>query len=159
MSAPHRHGIAVENVEEIPHSVVGAMDHAVNDASGRGLSRQPIMLSCKGSSGSARRGGPRPARTKPPPTGDDGYAARGGQPLGRRVRPRHGLHERHGELPLHAPARPPRDVRHFSLKHRQRCVNEFAVRQGLRECDAIDRMAAIAHGMAGKRLRHVELTG
>ena len=50
MSAPHRHGIAVENVEEIPHSVVGAMDRAAKDASGRGLSRQPIMLSCKGSS-------------------------------------------------------------------------------------------------------------
>ena len=49
--------------------------------------------------------------------------------------------------------------RHFSPRHRQRCVNEFAVRQGLHERDAIDRTVAIAHGMAGKRLRHVELTG
>ncbi len=49
--------------------------------------------------------------------------------------------------------------RHFGPRHRQRRVNEFAVRQGLRERDAIDRMAAIAHGMAGKRLRHVELSG
>ena len=50
--------------------------------------------------------------------------------------------------------------RHFSPEHRQRCVNESAVRQGLRERDAIDdRMVASAHGMAGKRLRHVGLTG
>lgn len=72
---------------------------------------------------------------------------------------RDGPHERHGELSVHAPARLLRDARHFSLKHRQRCVNESAVRQGLRERDAIDRVVAIAHGMAGKRLRHVELTG
>ena len=48
---------------------------------------------------------------------------------------------------------------HFSAKHTQRYVNEFAKRQGLRECDTIAIMGAFAAGMIGRRLTYRRLTG
>ncbi len=65
--------------------------------------------------------------------GDDGHAARGGHSGGGHVR---GMARMNGA---------------------ESFVNGFAARRGFCERAAIDRMTAIAHGMAGKRLRHVEL--
>ncbi len=48
---------------------------------------------------------------------------------------------------------------HFSAKHMQRYVNEFASRAGLRECDTIDMMAATVARMIGRRLTYAGLTG
>ena len=45
----------------------------------------------------------------------------------------------------------------MSAKHLQRYVNEFAGRHGVRECDTIDQMGAVAGAMAGKRLTYREL--
>ncbi len=47
---------------------------------------------------------------------------------------------------------------HFSAKHLQRYADEFATRQGLRELDTIDLMAAIAARMVGRRLTYAQLT-
>ena len=46
---------------------------------------------------------------------------------------------------------------HVSVKHLQRYVDEFSGRHNLRSLDTIDQMAAVAVGMAGKRLRHADL--
>lgn len=48
---------------------------------------------------------------------------------------------------------------HFSEKHMQRYVNEFALRQGLREQDTIDLMRALVARMIGRRLTYTRLTG
>ena len=48
---------------------------------------------------------------------------------------------------------------HFSAKHMQRYVNEFATRQGLRERDTIAIMGAFVAGMIGRRLTYRHLTG
>ena len=48
---------------------------------------------------------------------------------------------------------------HFSAKHMQRYVNEFATRQGLRERDTIAIMGAFTAGMIGRRLTYRRLTG
>ena len=47
---------------------------------------------------------------------------------------------------------------HFSEKHLDRYVTEFAGRHNDREADTIDMMAHVAHGMVGKRLRYDDLT-
>ena len=44
-----------------------------------------------------------------------------------------------------------------SAKHLQRYVNEFAGRHNTRSLDTVDQMAALARGMAGKRLRYADL--
>ncbi len=46
---------------------------------------------------------------------------------------------------------------HFSAKHLQRYVDEFATRQGLRERDTIDLMGAVVGRMIGKRLTYQRL--
>ena len=46
---------------------------------------------------------------------------------------------------------------HFSAKHLQRYVTEFAGRHNLRNADTLDQMAALVRGMVGKRLRYREL--
>ena len=46
-----------------------------------------------------------------------------------------------------------------SAKHLQRYVDEFVGRHNLRDADTADQMAAMACGMAGKRLRYATLTG
>ena len=46
---------------------------------------------------------------------------------------------------------------HFSVKHLQRYVDEFAGRHGVRELDTIDQMGVVASRMAGKRLSYMEL--
>ena len=46
---------------------------------------------------------------------------------------------------------------HFSEKHTDRYVTEFAGRHNRRELDTLDQMASIARGMAGKRLRYRDL--
>ena len=46
---------------------------------------------------------------------------------------------------------------HFSEKHCDRYVTEFAGRHNDREADTLDQMIHIAAGMAGKRLRYSEL--
>ena len=48
---------------------------------------------------------------------------------------------------------------HFSAKHLQRYVNEFATRQGLREHDTIDLMGAVVARMIGRRLTYARLIG
>ena len=48
---------------------------------------------------------------------------------------------------------------HFSAKHLQRYVNEFATRQGLREHDTMDLMGALVARMIGRRLTYARLTG
>ena len=45
-----------------------------------------------------------------------------------------------------------------SAKHLQRYVDEFAGRHNTRSLDTIDQMAALARGMAGKRLTYRQLT-
>ena len=47
----------------------------------------------------------------------------------------------------------------ISVKHLQRYVNEFAGRHNIRDLDTIKQMAALAHGMGGKRLTYKQLTG
>ena len=46
---------------------------------------------------------------------------------------------------------------HFSVKHLQRYVDEFAGRHGMRELDTIDQMEVVASRMAGKQLSYREL--
>ena len=46
---------------------------------------------------------------------------------------------------------------HFSDKHLDRYVGEFAGRHNIREADTADQMAVIARDMVGKRLRYREL--
>lgn len=47
---------------------------------------------------------------------------------------------------------------HFSAKHVQRYVNEFAGRHNIRDRDTLDQMAIVSRGMVGKRLRYADLT-
>ncbi len=47
---------------------------------------------------------------------------------------------------------------HFSRKHLNRYVSEFATRHNLRDSDTIDMMEALAMRSVGKRLRYRELT-
>ena len=47
----------------------------------------------------------------------------------------------------------------MSVKHLQRYITEFAGRHNVRELDTILQMAALAHGMGGKRLAYRELIG
>jgi hypothetical protein len=46
---------------------------------------------------------------------------------------------------------------HFSEKHLDRYVSEFAGRHNDREADTIDMMAHIAKGLEGKRLQYRDL--
>ena len=46
---------------------------------------------------------------------------------------------------------------HFSEKHVDRYVSEFAGRHNIRESDTVDQMGHIAHRMTGKRLRYRDL--
>ena len=46
---------------------------------------------------------------------------------------------------------------HFSEKHTDRYVTEFAGRHNDRDADTLDQMTAIVRGMAGKRLRYEDL--
>ena len=46
---------------------------------------------------------------------------------------------------------------HLSDKHLQRYVNEFAGRHNIRDLNTIEQMAALTHGMIGKRLRYRDL--
>ena len=46
---------------------------------------------------------------------------------------------------------------HFSAKHLQRYVSEFAGRHNIRDLDTIAQMAIISRGMVGKRLPYAEL--
>ena len=46
---------------------------------------------------------------------------------------------------------------HWSPKHLHRYVNEFTGRHNDRPSDTVDQMAAMAHGMQGKRLRYQDL--
>ena len=46
---------------------------------------------------------------------------------------------------------------HFSAKHMQRYIDEFATRQGLREADTIDLMGAVVSRMIGRRLTYKQL--
>ncbi len=48
---------------------------------------------------------------------------------------------------------------HFSEKHMQRYVNEFALQQGLREHDTIDLMGALVARMIGRCLTYSRLIG
>ncbi|MDE2813484.1 MAG: IS1595 family transposase, partial [Gemmatimonadota bacterium] len=48
---------------------------------------------------------------------------------------------------------------HFSEKHLDRYVGEFAGRHNIRERDTVDQMGHIAHRMTGKRLRYRDLVG
>ena len=47
----------------------------------------------------------------------------------------------------------------MSAKHLDRYVKEFAGRHNVRDLDTIQQMAALAHGMCGKRLTYRTLTG
>ena len=47
---------------------------------------------------------------------------------------------------------------HFSAKHLQRYVNEFAGRHNFRESDTLDQMQAVVCGLVGRRLLYRELT-
>ena len=47
----------------------------------------------------------------------------------------------------------------MSVKHLQRYITEFAGRHNIRDLDTIKQMAAIAHGMGGKRLTYRQLIG
>ena len=46
---------------------------------------------------------------------------------------------------------------HFSVKHLQRYVDEFAGRHGVRELDTIDQMEEVTNRMAGKQLSYLAL--
>ncbi len=46
---------------------------------------------------------------------------------------------------------------HFSVKHLQRYVDEFAGRHGVRELDTLDQMGVVASRMAGKQLSYLDL--
>ena len=46
---------------------------------------------------------------------------------------------------------------HFSEKHMDRYVAEFAGRHNIRNADTVDQMAVTAKRMAGKRLRYQDL--
>ena len=46
---------------------------------------------------------------------------------------------------------------HFSEKHLDRYVGEFAGRHNIREADTADQMAHMTQGMVGKRLRYRDL--
>ena len=46
---------------------------------------------------------------------------------------------------------------HFSVKHLQRYVNEFAGRHGVRELDTLNQMGCVVQGMVGKRLSYRNL--
>ena len=46
---------------------------------------------------------------------------------------------------------------HFSVKHLQRYVDEFAGRHGVRELDTLDQMGVVAGRMAGKQISYQEL--
>ena len=46
---------------------------------------------------------------------------------------------------------------HFSVKHLQRYVDEFAGRHGIRELDTLDQMGVVASRMVGKRLMYRDL--
>ena len=46
---------------------------------------------------------------------------------------------------------------HFSVKHLQRYVDEFAGRHGVRELDTINQMEVVASRMVGKRLSYADL--
>ena len=46
---------------------------------------------------------------------------------------------------------------HFSVKHLQRYVDEFAGRHGVRELDTLDQMGVVASRMAGKQISYREL--
>ena len=46
---------------------------------------------------------------------------------------------------------------HFTEKHTDRYVTEFAGRHNARKLDTLDQMAAVMRGMAGKRLRYRDL--
>ncbi|MCZ6819062.1 MAG: IS1595 family transposase [Calditrichaeota bacterium] len=46
---------------------------------------------------------------------------------------------------------------HFSDKHTQRYVTEFAGRHNIREQDTVDQMATLARGLGGRRLRYSDL--
>ena len=48
---------------------------------------------------------------------------------------------------------------HFSARRMQRCVNEFAARQGLWERDTVDMMGAVVARMIGRRLTCRQLIG
>ncbi len=47
---------------------------------------------------------------------------------------------------------------HFSPKHTQRYVTEFAKRQSIREMGTLDQLKWLAGAMVGKRLRYADLT-
>ncbi|MXX20081.1 MAG: IS1595 family transposase [Dehalococcoidia bacterium] len=47
---------------------------------------------------------------------------------------------------------------HFSAKHTQRYVTEFAKRQSIREMGTLEQMKWLARAMVGKRLRYADLT-
>ena len=47
---------------------------------------------------------------------------------------------------------------HFSPKHMQRYVTEFAKRQSIREMGTLDQLKWLAGAMVGKRLRYADLT-
>ena len=47
---------------------------------------------------------------------------------------------------------------HFSAKHLQRYVSEFAGRHNIRDMDTLAQMAVVSRGMVGKRLPYAELT-
>lgn len=47
---------------------------------------------------------------------------------------------------------------HFSAKHMQRYIDEFALRQSLREADTVDLMATVVARMIGRRLTYKQLT-
>ena len=46
---------------------------------------------------------------------------------------------------------------HFSAKHMQRYIDEFATKQGLRESDTADLMGSVVGSMIGKRLTYAKL--
>lgn len=47
---------------------------------------------------------------------------------------------------------------HFSAKHMQKYIDEFAARQGMREADTIEIMAIVVTRMVGRRLTYRQLT-
>ena len=47
---------------------------------------------------------------------------------------------------------------HVSVKHLDRCVDEFSGRHNLRNFDTVEQMGIVARGISGKRLRYADLT-